>query len=1085
LGLFPGESRPEQRCVCRRSASGDSREKYMCAGVPRMAVIWVAAASLIAVLANNPCLAGTQQPKNLCTNGGFEALDDKGFPKDWTVFHEGTSGEDVVIGVSKNSRSGDSSFSFVVRGAHKAGLNRRHSPGTDIGGLIPLVKGVARFWYKAIESGSEGDNLRFCVIAMDEKGQSEVGRVQYVVPAAHVGDGQWHEGIVEFDFSSSSAARYVHAAPRVNEVGRASRGEILFDDIVVTKLGARLKVERFGPDKAVARVGEEILFRGSVSNVGDEAAVSVTGSVLLDGEKFGKPGTESRIGPDETAEFEWRCPVVNEMSCVAEMLVSADNLESFSAVSHVAALTERPAPADVVVEGENVKLAFGCTLYGYGPAKLLVRSESSWTEVARLMSFSRLAYRSNDGAVRRRLICGDIATYKKHRALFAKDIVDADGDMWRFRFSFTAGDDGKSILATYTVVTENDKELLAFGGPTVYVGDGTTGGEKENALFPGLEYLELDEVSSSTLDISPPGNVRRVPHPNKITIPVMAVNVREHLVGMTWDPFQKWDGTTDRPCALFSSPNRFENMGCHAMGLFLPSCPTWVAENATEAAQPYRLRAGEELELVAEIFVDYPAERSIKAVRHWIEANGVPPPLDAPRGTLEDEVGFSLAAYMRTLWVEEEQKWHNTLDWDPWPLGRNPAFVHQLLLGARRTKDEQLRELYRGRASSVLEKMSAAELGLDLAFEVGHLQEVLAGRRAHMKGLIEKQQPEGYWAFDPDESNKRDTIHHKDYHILGDMGDVEVGTCANNAYQILKFARISADSEMLAAGLKTLKYMRRFEVPRAAQVWEVPVHTPDLLACAHAVLAYTEGYRLTGDQGHLDEAVRWAWTGLPFIYLWNNDDMPYMRYASIPVFGATWFTHSWFGRAVQWNGLDYAYALLKLSEHDATLPWRKIATGITVSAMYQQDDSGKYEALYPDSYDFMTKSKAQWWLSPSGILRNVFTLLGDDPDVTTAFIEGDDERVHVNSGTKVESAGLWRRGVSFDLILPRGDVSHCVVVPVAQPDKVTASRDNLKQFMELEETDSGWTYDEKNRALFIKVVHRRERMRVVVREARE
>ena len=1051
----------------------------------RIGMSWFAAVGLMALLARDPCLAATQQPENLCTNGGFEALDDNGSPKDWTVFHEGTLGEDVVMGVSDDSYSGKRSFSFVVKGTHKAGLNRLCSPGTDAGALIPLVKGVARFWYKAIESGSDGDNLRFCVIAMDEHGQSEVGRLQYVVPAAHVGDGQWHEGVVEFDFSGSSAARYVHAAPRVNEGGRASRGEILFDDIAVTRLGARLKVERFGPDKAVARVGEEILFRGSIANIGDESAVSVKATLLLDGEKFGKPGIKSRLKPDETAEFEWRCTVATEMSSVAEMLVSAENIESLSSVSQVAALPERPAPADVIVEGEKVKLAFGCTLYGYGPAKLLVRGESGWKELGRLMSFSRLVYRSKDGTIHRRLICADIATHKKHKALFAKDIVDADGDVWRFRFNFTAGDDGKSILAAYTVLAEEDKELLAFGGPTLYIGDGTAGEEKVDALFPGLEYLESDEVSSSTLDINPPGNVRRVPHPNKITIPVMAVNVREHLVGMTWDPLQKWDGTNDRPCALFASPNRFENMGCHAMGFFLPSCPTWVAENAIQSAHPYMLRAGEELKLVAEIFTDHPVERSIEAVRRWIDTNGLPPPLDPPHGTLEDEVGFSLAAYMSTLWVEEEQKWHNTLDWDPWPLGRNPAFVHQLILGARRAKDEQRRELYRGRASSVLEKMSGAQLGLELASAAGRLREAVAARSAHMKGLIEKQQPEGSWVFDPDESNKRDTIHHKDYHMLGDKGDVEVGLCANNAYQILKYARVSADLEALDAGLKTLDYMRRFEVPRAAQVWEVPVHTPDVLASAHAVLAYLEGYNLTGDQNYLDEAVRWAWTGLPFIYMWNNDDMPYMRYASIPVFGATWFTHSWFGRAVQWNGLDYAYALLKLSDHDAALPWREIASGITVSAMYQQDDGGKYEALYPDSYDFMTKSKAQWWLSPSGILRNVFALLGDDPDVTTAFIEENGERVHVSSGAKVENVGLWRRGINFDLILPRGEVSHCVVVPVAQPDKVTANRDSLKQLMELEASDRGWNYDEKSRALFLKVVHRRERMRVVVRRARD
>ena len=36
----------------------------------------------------------------------------------------------------------------------------------------------------------------------------------------------------------------------------------------------------------------------------------------------------------------------------------------------------------------------------------------------------------------------------------------------------------------------------------------------------------------------------------------------------------------------------------------------------------------------------------------------------------------------------------------------------------------------------------------------------------------------------------------------------------------------------------------------------------------------------------------------------------------------------WFGRPVQWNGLRYSFALLKLAEHDASYPWRQIAETI-------------------------------------------------------------------------------------------------------------------------------------------------------------
>ena len=55
----------------------------------------------------------------------------------------------------------------------------------------------------------------------------------------------------------------------------------------------------------------------------------------------------------------------------------------------------------------------------------------------------------------------------------------------------------------------------------LYVGEGTWGAKKTEALFPGLEWLVGDEVSSSTLDIaaSMPQRWRWCPPPHAVTIP--------------------------------------------------------------------------------------------------------------------------------------------------------------------------------------------------------------------------------------------------------------------------------------------------------------------------------------------------------------------------------------------------------------------------------------------------------------------------------------------------------------------------------------------------------------------------------------
>jgi len=92
-------------------------------------------------------------------------------------------------------------------------------------------------------------------------------------------------------------------------------------------------------------------------------------------------------------------------------------------------------------------------------------------------------------------------------------------------------------------------------------------------------------------------------------------------------------------------------------------------------------------------------------------------------------------------------------------------------------------------------------------------------------------------------------------------------------------------------------------VPRGAQTWEVPLHTPDILASAHLVRCYLYAYQLTGDADLLEQARYWAWTGVPFVYLEQPVPGDVGLYATIPVFGATQWVASWLGKPVQWCGL--------------------------------------------------------------------------------------------------------------------------------------------------------------------------------------
>jgi hypothetical protein len=143
--------------------------------------------------------------------------------------------------------------------------------------------------------------------------------------------------------------------------------------------------------------------------------------------------------------------------------------------------------------------------------------------------------------------------------------------------------------------------------------------------------------------------------------------------------------------------------------------------------------------------------------------------------------------------------------------------------------------------------------------------------------------------------------------------------------------------------------MKRFDVPRGAQTWELSLHTPDILASAYLVHAYVRGYELTQKKEYLDEARRWALSGIPFVYLWSRH--PVMLYATTPVFGATGYrAPNWMGLPVQWCGGVYAYALALLAPHDKTLDWAHLARGILLSAEQQQYPDGPFLGTLPDSF---------------------------------------------------------------------------------------------------------------------------------------
>jgi hypothetical protein len=250
----------------------------------------------------------------------------------------------------------------------------------------------------------------------------------------------------------------------------------------------------------------------------------------------------------------------------------------------------------------------------------------------------------------------------------------------------------------------------------------------------------------------------------------------------------------------------------------------------------------------------------------------------------------------------------------------------------------------------------------------------LEAQRRQVRNFIARQQPDGSYRYDGEFRR-------------GHFENTASGLCAMPAARLLEFAYVTGDQESLAAGVRTLEFMKRFSVPRGAQTWEIPLHTPDLLASAYLVWAYTRGYQLTGNAEYLQQARKWALSGIPFTYLWGCH--PIMAYATPPVYGATnWVAPNWMGLPVQWVGGVYAYALTLLAPHEKTLDWNHVARGILISAQQQQYPDGPYIGLLPDSFNIPHQRRQPADINPCALVSLQMALDGQ-VDFLSVAVDGD------------------------------------------------------------------------------------------------
>ena len=894
-----------------------------------------------------------------------------------------------------------------------------------------------------------------------------------------IADNQFHD--YEIDMSTNAQWTGIVNCLRLDPSDQAA-GHFEVDYIRVCST-ARPVLELSGPSATnrYLRVGEAAEVSVCVRNTGYSTATNLRPTLSVDGLALSTPvpASVASLAPGVETKFVWQVQMQTEgLHKLAVSLASDDPAGTVSSSSTMFVSCASPnisadapsqaqswldASGNAVIENSKLRMVFPKSNVGYGVCEFYVRNGSKWDLMGESCPLSRVKYSINDSEVDLALLPGSASVSKANSEAtlrFSNNCPDSNGGYWRGYILFRLSDNGDTIRANYSLYCTASRQLLAWVGPSLCAGSHSFGQAKSQAIFPGLEWLVGDERSSNTLECDSSLALRLVPHPYKVTVPLMAVSANGSVAGILWNARSKWNGTDAYPSARFCSPNWYESQDNSLMELFVPTIPKWLTENQNEASAPYVLNANNALIMECYYFGSA-GSGVLDAVAKWYDIYGTPA-MPGDVNLLSSGLLTARQGFMSTIWNADAQGWPHAVGWDSAPC---PEFAADLFADALTESDPTIKAALRSRADEAVQKAIALWgtgglaswtgshiPGYRLPYFAGHLDELAAQMNTGAGNMRASQQSDGSWLV-PVNSERPDLVT---------AGTAELGSCAENAYFLLRHARLTGNYYSRSAGLKALAYMNTFIVPRAAQVWEVPQHAPDILASAWAVAAYLEGYLIgdTNAQSYLDKARYWAMSGLPFVYTWKAYDRDVMDYATIPVFGCTFFVGSWFGKPVQWCGMVYAYYLERLSHYDDSMNWHAIAEGITRSCIQQMNIS-PYVGTYGDSLNLLYSNTPNGvFINPDNVYKCASRLLGRWGEVDTRKIVGSGRTAYISSCGRIiiGSCSASSSQLTFKVEYPAAETCN-ILLYCGIPVSVYKGGKAIPKVADVDSADEGWMYD--------------------------
>jgi hypothetical protein len=761
----------------------------------------------------------------------------------------------------------------------------------------------------------------------------------------------------------------------------------------------RLRLKGVYPRVAVLRPGETVELSAIVQNSGmgtwrnDTLRLEVNS--LQDVQVLDKPDADfTLLAPGESREVRFKVQV-GARPKLALLLRSGAGNDAVILTPVVSSLPTgvpdtgriaRRFGEHLVLQNESLRLLLSPAWESGLSVRLFGRQGERWTPIASMPAVADAILNAENAPPKPAPFALESASFDE--ANLRLTLQGRMGLVGRVRIEFRLV--GNRLEGFAQLTSSVNAHLYRFRFPDWRVGDNSFGERKDEALFPGLEYLLDTERSSGEENAALPYHLRFSPHPYKITVPMMAVRWRNWLVSLHWDAQQSWSGVLRAPNALFLSPDWLEHGASHRFALWVPTIPRWADENRLQAREPFRLLKGDSVQLSATLIVQSAARDISEAIESHLRLYDMPYP-PAPQRDDTAALKLSLRGLINS-WDPNQRAWRHT--------NTGPTFYDPLValglwvLAHRQPPEDGDRTRAIQQVRSAIEAVAPESMGWEMAFYVGRLPRLLANWAGATRELIRSQRPDGGWAWQPASERHR---------IFGKAGDTSSGHTGELAARVGRYALVTLEPDALQSLRRALRFLEKQRRPEGAQTWELPLHVPDVLAVPHCMNALLDGYEATWDAGYLQQARRWALRGIPFIYLWNAPDRPIMRGASIPVFGVTWLSQQpWFGVAVQWNGLVYAHALYRLAEYDRSFEWRRLADTITMCAVQQQEwVTERYpsdEGFYPDAFSIPRGTEEYHWdLNPRLIPPALARKIGFPLEPITRVVQAEGQRIAITA----------------------------------------------------------------------------------------